>query len=328
MPSLKYEFMPETIFTIVNWASALMMIELGAILIFFKPGSGHEYAKYMTAKKWLSVACITLGMLTVINQLVPANTDSDTWLSAASLCIGALQAILLTTTILSILATMKVTRPYVVRQMLSAMATGLLAILSLTGNRWFGVLFIVIYTIYYICFVIRFINYHKQLRIVHSSIIIERSDDEIFANDDETPIAENKVDLTPNNPKEKLIRREQIEQAIAQWTANKYYTAYDMSVEDVAKQMGCTIQELHCYFREVLGTSFPLWRNQLRVEMAQQLMRDQPSMTVQDIALQSGFNNRSYFYRKFAELTGTTVQEYKNSIHDSSVADSNVASVN
>jgi len=327
LPSLKYEFMSETIFTIVNWASALMMIELGVILIFFKPGSGHEYAKYMTAKKWLSVECITLGMLTVINQLVPANTG-DMWQSAASLCIGALQAILLTTTILSILATMKVTRPYVVRQRLSAMATGLIAILSLTGNRWFGVLFIVIYTIYYICFVIRFINYHKQLRIEHSAISIEGSDDEFFADDDKTPIAENKVVLTPNNPTEEHIRREQIEQAIAQWTANKYYTAYDMSVEDVAKQMGCTIQELHCYFREVLGTSFPLWRNQLRVEMAQQLMRDQPSMTVQDIALQSGFNNRSYFYRKFAELTGTTVQEYKNSIHDSSVADSNVASVN
>ncbi|MBQ4146418.1 MAG: AraC family transcriptional regulator [Prevotella sp.] len=27
--------------------------------------------------------------------------------------------------------------------------------------------------------------------------------------------------------------------------------------------------------------------------------------------MQCGFNNRSYFYRKFAELTGITVQEYR-----------------
>ena len=116
--------MSETIFVIVNWASALMMIELGAILIFFKPGSGHEYDKYMTAKKWLSVACVTLGVLTVVNQFVPTNTDNVMWLNAASLCIAALQAMLFTMTILSIIATQKVTRLYVVRQMLFIIVNG------------------------------------------------------------------------------------------------------------------------------------------------------------------------------------------------------------
>lgn len=397
MSSLKREFMSETIFVIVNWASALMMIELGAILMFFKPGSGHEYDKYMTAKKWLSVACVTLGVLTVVNQFVPTNTDNVMWLNAASLCIAALQAMLFTMTILSIIATQKVTRLYVVRQMLfiivnggiiiacsfskqiakiavfvgmvaylallvyygrvflkcfkqfrmeistyyeegqisyslrwiwrlfwSALAIGLLTFLSLTGNRWFDVLFIVIYTIYYICFAIRFINYHRLLRIVQSAINMERPDKEGCANDNETPMANVRLMSIPTNPIDKHTRQEYIEQAITQWTSKKYYTAYDLSVEDVAKQMECTIQELHYYFREVLKTSFPLWRNQLRVEMAQQLMREQPSMTVQDIALQSGFNNRSYFYRKFAELTGTTVQEYRRILRESLVTDSDV----
>ena len=372
--------MSDTIYTIINWVSALMIIELGIVLALFKTKSGHDYIKYNTARKWLSVACVTLGVLTAVNQLVPSDTDYVMWLRVVALCIAALQAMLFTMTILSIIAVRKVTCRYIACQTLfivlggmglmtvskvwpgaaqalfclgiiayltllvyyahvfirnyrlfrqeifsyyeedeidyslrwirrlfwSAFAIGLLSFLSLTGIHQLDALFIIIYTLYYIYFTIQFINYHRQLRIVQPAIA--KGESAISIDNDSCGADRNMPDA---GAREKQLLKARMELAIHEWVENKHYTAYNKSVEDVVGEMGCSIHELHWYFREVMKTNFPVWRNQLRVEMARQLLREQPGMAVQDIAIQCGFNNRSYFYRKFAELTGTTVQEYK-----------------
>lgn len=372
--------MSDTIYTIINWVSALMIIELGIVLALFKTKSGHDYIKYNTARKWLSVACVTLGVLTAVNQLVPSDTDYVMWLRVVALCIAALQAMLFTMTILSIIAVRKVTWRYIACQTLfivlggmglmtvskvwpgaaqalfclgiiayltllvyyahvfirnyrlfrqeifsyyeedeidyslrwirrlfwSAFAVGLLSFLSLTGIHQLDALFIIIYTLFYIYFTIQFINYHRQLRIVQPAIA--KGESAISIDNDSCGADRNMPDA---GAREKQLLKARMELAIHEWVENKRYTAYDKSVEDVVGEMGCSIHELHWYFREVMKMNFPVWRNQLRVEMARQLLREQPGMAVQDIAIQCGFNNRSYFYRKFAELTGTTVQEYK-----------------
>lgn len=373
--------MSTTLYTIINWVSAAMIFELGIVLALFKTKDGHEYHKYHAARKWLSVACVTLGVLMAVNQLIPADVNHTMWLRVVVLCIAALQAMMFTMTILSIIAVQKVTRRYILLQTLlivaggacvmsvcglspemsraafyfgiiayllllgyyarsfihsfhqfrqeintyyeeeeinyslrwirrlfwSALAVGLLSFLSLTGIYWLDGIFIIIYTAYYIYFTIQFINYHRQLQIVQPAIaknpmLSDENLDGKRKEDDATGVS-------CQNERNALIRH--MEQGISRWVEEKRYTAFDKSVEDVAHEMECTIHELHWYFREVMKTSFPLWRNQLRIEMAKQLLREQPAMKIQEVALQSGFNNRSYFYRKFAELTGMTVQEFK-----------------
>jgi AraC-like DNA-binding protein len=373
--------MSTTLYTIINWVSAAMIFELGIVLALFKTKDGHEYHKYHAARKWLSVACVTLGVLMAVNQLIPADVNHTMWLRVVVLCIAALQAMMFTMTILSIIAVQKVTRRYILLQTLlivaggacvmsvcglspemsraafyfgiiayllllgyyarsfihsfhqfrqeintyyeeeeinyslrwirrlfwSALAVGLLSFLSLTGIYWLDGVFIIIYTAYYIYFTIQFINYHRQLQIVQPAIaknpmLSDENLDGKRKEDDATGVS-------CQNERNALIRH--MEQGISRWVEEKRYTAFDKSVEDVANEMECTIHELHWYFREVMKTSFPLWRNQLRIEMAKQLLREQPAMKIQEVALQSGFNNRSYFYRKFAELTGMSVQEFK-----------------
>ena len=117
--------MSDTIYTIINWVSALMIIELGIVLALFKTKSGHDYIKYNTARKWLSVACVTLGVLTAVNQLVPSDTDYVMWLRVVALCIAALQAMLFTMTILSIIAVRKVTCRYIACQTLFIVLGGM-----------------------------------------------------------------------------------------------------------------------------------------------------------------------------------------------------------
>ena len=373
--------MSATLYTIINWVSAAMIIELGIVLALFKTKGGEEYHKYHAAKKWLSVACVTLGLLMAVNQLIPTDVNHVMWLRVVALCIAALQAMMFTMTILSIIAVQKVTWRYILLQALfivaggggafiackvssdaasaalclgvtaylslliyyawvfvrsyrqfredifnyyeedeidyslrwirrlfwSALVVGLLTFLSLTGIYWLDAGFIIIYTLYYIYFTIQFINYHRQLQIVQPAIA--KSPLPFDESPDDKRKEKDVVDASCQDEPNALIHR--MEQGISRWVEEKRYTAFDKSVEDVAREMGCTIHELHWYFREVLKTSFPLWRNQLRIEMAKLLLCEQPDMKIQEVALQCGFNNRSYFYRKFAELTGITVQEYR-----------------
>lgn len=368
--------MSNTIYAIINWVSALMIVELGVILAFFRTKEGPEFNKYNTAKTWLSIACVTLGVLTAVNQLVPTDVNSSMWLQAVTLCISALQAMMFTMTILSIVASKKVTWRYVLGQVVliiaasvcviagcnisptmgrtalvigiiaylallgyyawmfinsyrkfrqeintyyeedeidyslrwlrrlfwTAFTVGILSFLSLTGKHWLDMIFIIIYTLFYIYFAIHFINYHRQLLIVQPAIAKAEKN-----NDAKVPEQE----VSSDEDEEKALKT-RMEKTLKHWINEKRFTAYDKSVSEVAKEMGCSINELHWYFREVLQTNFSSWRNQLRVEMAKKLLSEQPDMTVQDVAAECGFNNRSYFYRKFTEVTGMSVQDYKN----------------
>ena len=168
------------------------------------------------------------------------------------------------------------------------MVVGLLTFLSLTGIYWLDAVFIIIYTLYYIYFTIQFINYHRQLQIVQPAIA--KSPLPFDESPDDKRKEKDVVDASCQDEPNALIHR--MEQGISRWVEEKRYTAFDKSVEDVAREMGCTIHELH-------------------IEMAKLLLCEQPDMKIQEVALQCGFNNRSYFYRKFAELTGITVQEYR-----------------
>ncbi|MBQ4445574.1 MAG: hypothetical protein II910_04910 [Prevotella sp.] len=108
--------------TIINWVSAAMIIELGIVLALFKTKGGEEYHKYHAAKKWLSVACVTLGLLMAVNQLIPTDVNHVMWLRVVALCIAALQAMMFTMTILSIIAVQKVTWRYILLQALFIVA--------------------------------------------------------------------------------------------------------------------------------------------------------------------------------------------------------------
>ncbi len=69
---------------------------------------------------------------------------------------------------------------------------------------------------------------------------------------------------------------------------------------------------LNFYFKEHLNTNFNTWKNELKINYAVDLIKNGSldQLTIEAIALQSGFKSYSNFYAVFKQKTGLTPSEY------------------
>ncbi|MCI5901212.1 MAG: AraC family transcriptional regulator [Blautia sp.] len=84
-----------------------------------------------------------------------------------------------------------------------------------------------------------------------------------------------------------------------------------VSLEQMADTIPCNSQYLCRFFKEISGISPIQYLINYRIDQAcAQLLTSSKSIT--EIALDCGFENISYFIRKFKEIKGSTPKEYRN----------------
>ncbi|MGN0281840.1 MAG: helix-turn-helix domain-containing protein, partial [Prevotella sp.] len=105
-----------------------------------------------------------------------------------------------------------------------------------------------------------------------------------------------------------------LEQALNAWVIRREFTKRDVSTDEVAEHLHATRQQLAAYFKTVHNTTFRSWRQQLRLEYAQTLIHDNPDLPLAHLHELVGFNDRSNFHNAFRKFTGTTPQEYRDSV--------------
>ena len=148
----------------------------------------------------------------------------------------------------------------------------------------------------YACYAVWFVNY-----MIETPLIL--------------PAIYNSEPATPLRPTPEEDKRQRLEQ----WVQAKRYLNTETSTKDIAHELGMNVDQMHQYFREVVGEEFRTWRIRRRVEEARQLMADHPDYSATQIGRLAGFNDRSYFYQQFARFTGTTLQAYRKQIGSCSV---------
>lgn len=84
-----------------------------------------------------------------------------------------------------------------------------------------------------------------------------------------------------------------------------------ISLKDLADVISCNPQYLCRFFKEITGTSPVQYLISCRVEHACTLLTE-TTRPILDISLDCGFENVSYFIRKFKQLKGCTPKEYRN----------------
>lgn len=90
------------------------------------------------------------------------------------------------------------------------------------------------------------------------------------------------------------------------------YLNEDISLASLAESLGISGHQLSELLNSHLRTSFYDYLNHWRFEHAVALLtHPQKNIAVTDIAYQSGFNNRTSFYKVFKQKTGTTPTQYK-----------------
>lgn len=94
---------------------------------------------------------------------------------------------------------------------------------------------------------------------------------------------------------------------------NKPYLNPEYTLENMARDLNITRQNLSQTINDELGKNFYQLINEFRVEEFKRLIND-PSMnylTFTGMAYEAGFNSKSAFYRVFKEVTGETPSAYR-----------------
>lgn len=85
----------------------------------------------------------------------------------------------------------------------------------------------------------------------------------------------------------------------------------DLSLEKVAELAGFSKYHFERLFKGFTGITFYKYLNKVRITQSQALINN-PSLTMTEVALKSGFNSSSTFIRMFKQINGCTPTEFRN----------------
>ena len=134
----------------------------------------------------------------------------------------------------------------------------------------------------------------------------------LFENQIKTQIiAENAVKYSTIKLDDEKV--ENIRQRIIELMENeKSYLKMDYTLTDMSKELKVLPNLLSMVINSKLNCSFPDYVNTLRVKNAIELLNkaSKNNFTIEAIAYESGFNNRTSFYKAFKKQTGKLPKEY------------------
>jgi AraC-like DNA-binding protein len=110
----------------------------------------------------------------------------------------------------------------------------------------------------------------------------------------------------------KLEKSEDLERIVAYLETKKPYVKVTFSLHDISQALNIPLVRVTTCFNKELNTSFPAYRNKLRVAHAISLLREGAhlSTSIEGVGERSGFKSKSIFYAAFKEEYGTTPSEW------------------
>ena len=120
----------------------------------------------------------------------------------------------------------------------------------------------------------------------------------------ETEQSSNHNSLTPNHS------FEQVEQAVAVWTADGRHMEHELTIQAVADEMKVSRAALSAWLKAEGNESFSAWLTELRIDEAKRMLIAHPDWSNESIADQCGFGDRTYFQKLFRKHTGLTPAQF------------------
>lgn len=98
---------------------------------------------------------------------------------------------------------------------------------------------------------------------------------------------------------------------IDRWTSMEHYTQPDINIKDVATEMGTNSNYLSTYINKVLGTSFAIWLNTLRVEKSKEYLCSKTRISIEECGMKVGYQSLYNYSRWFKTVTGMSPSEWR-----------------
>lgn len=115
-------------------------------------------------------------------------------------------------------------------------------------------------------------------------------------------------------PSKNRQKEKELKERLDKWVENEKYLLQDQGMEEVAAGFGVDLEFLRYYFRTYMPSDFRTWRVSLRIESAKKRMRENPDISMNELAGMAGFVSKSNFYYFFKKTTGITPAEYRQNI--------------
>ena len=121
--------------------------------------------------------------------------------------------------------------------------------------------------------------------------------------------AEAKGAAKPAVPKVSNLE-EKINPLVERWVAEKRYCQANLSIKEVAIQMGTNHNYLSQYLNNNLNTTFQMWLNTLRIEESKRILASE-SISIEEVGIRVGIPESYNFSRWFKLVAGTTPFKFR-----------------
>ena len=198
----------------------------------------------------------------------------------------------------------------------SALAVGLLAVaVILLTDQTLDTAFALVVAAYYTYVTISFINYMPRAAFVVKAAIEEAkaqaSLEPSERGQSRPQVREACLTEAPTEGTTTADHLDHVREAVDRWVADKHYLESDVSIDEIARQMGISRQELNDYFAKVLQLPFRSWRIEQRIREAERILAADPAITTSELYARCGYNDRSNFHKHFTKVTGRSLADYR-----------------
>ncbi len=92
---------------------------------------------------------------------------------------------------------------------------------------------------------------------------------------------------------------------------DKDYLINDLKLTEVAKKIGTSSQLMSQYFNQVEGKSFFQYINELRVNEAMRIIKEEKHLPIIEVSYKAGFNSKSTFNASFKKIAGISPTQWR-----------------
>ena len=191
--------------------------------------------------------------------------------------------------------------------MVMSLMVPLLIFVRNVGLAIFGVLFFI--GIFFL--VDSFCGYAVSSAPKKVSAAEENEDEEVAERqivDEELTTTNNASELTPE-----ILQH--VGEAVNRWAEQGGFRQGGINMPTAAEAIGVPRYLLSAWLKQQ-GYTYAKWMTALRIEEALRVIKEHSDWSNETVANHCGFSDRSYFQRKFKEMTGQTPADYQSTIHE------------
>jgi AraC-like DNA-binding protein len=111
--------------------------------------------------------------------------------------------------------------------------------------------------------------------------------------------------------KETKTMEDKIGHKVEKWVDEKKFCQSELTIKDVALQMGTNQSYLSSYLNNNIGMTFQVWLNTLRVDESKVILVGNKETSIEEVGSMVGIPQSYNFSRWFKIVTGTTPYKYR-----------------